>query len=103
MTEPEFRAECTAPGRQAVLFHEPSGAAPSYRVVDRDGMTQARTRALGIAVTVAAHLVAEHGEAWICATDGSTVRVDPAGVSSDTPTRPWVRSVASTIRTKEQP
>lgn len=103
MTDAAFRAECIAPGRQAVLFHDQPGSAPVYCVIDRTGDDHARTRSLGIALTVAQHLVAAHGEAWICADDGVTARVDVDGVSSDIPDRPWIRAVASAHRTKENP
>jgi hypothetical protein len=101
VVEVESLAGCTAPGRQGVLFPEPPGPAPSYRVVDRDGITQARTAALGVALSVAGHLVEAHGEAWICASDGATAHVDAVGIRSDTPTRPWVRTAASTLTAKE--
>jgi hypothetical protein len=103
VVEVEFQAGCTAPGRQGVLFAEPPGPAPTYRVVDHHGITQARTTALGVALAVAGHLVGEHGDAWICGSDGATAHLDGRGVSSDAPTRPWVRTAASTLTTEENP
>lgn len=95
MTEAGFSLDCVAPGGQAVLFHVEVIAAPTFRVTDTFGTTHTITKALGVAITVAEHLVGEHGEAWICASDGTTARLDRTATTSDTPDRPWVRSVAS--------
>ena len=81
------------PGTQPVLFHMPTDRAPVYTVHDRDGRVQTRTTSLGVAVTAARILVVEHGTAWVRANDDTTARLDASGVTSDTPTLAWVRTL----------
>lgn len=95
-------APCPAsvpPGAQAALFHLPVDGAPVYTVLDRDGRVQTRTTSLGVAMTAVRHLVAEHGEAWVRTTDDTTAHIGPDGVTSDTPTRPWIRTLTTTLET----
>ena len=95
-------APCPAsvpPGAQAALFHLPVDGAPVYTVLDRDGRVQTRTSSLGVAMTAVRHLVAEHGDAWVRTTDDTTAHIGPGGVTSDTPTRPWIRTLTTTLET----
>lgn len=97
MAEAEQVASCVAPGRQPVLFHVPSGRVPTYSVIDRDGVERVRTTALGAAMTAARHLVVEQGQAWVRSSDDTTAHIDPTRVASDTPSCPWITTVATTL------
>ena|SRR6266511_1719703 len=98
MMGPEPVAQCVPPGGQVVLFRLPVDTeAPSYAVTDRDGHTRVSTNSLGVALAVVRRVLAEHGEAWIRASDDTTAHFDGQRVSSDTPDRPWIASVAATL------
>lgn len=98
MDQPPCRAS-VPPGPQAALFDLPVDGAPVYTVLDRDGRVQTRTSSLGVAMAAVRHLVAEHGEAWVRTTDDTTAHIGPDGVTSDTPTRPWIRTLTTTLET----
>lgn len=97
MHRPEPVASCVAPGAQPVLFHVPSDRVPVYRVIDRRGVEQARTTSLGVAVSVARRVLVEQGEVWIRASDDTTAHIDPQRVASDTPSCPWIQTIAATL------
>jgi hypothetical protein len=99
MTSPEPVAFCVPPGGQIVLFSLPlDGAAPNYIVTDRDGRARADTNSLGVALAVTRRVLEEHGEAWVRASDDTTAHVHGRRrVSSDTPDRPWIASIATTL------
>ncbi len=99
MDQPATCLASVPPGAQAALFHLPVDGAPVYTVLDRDGRVQTRTTSLGVAMTAVRHLVAEHGEAWVRTTDDTTAHIGPAGVVSDTPTHPWIRTLTATLET----
>lgn len=99
MDQPALCLVGVPPGAQAALFHLPVDGAPAYTVLDRDGNVQTRTTSLGVAMTAARHLVAEHREAWVRTTDDTTAHIGPDGVTSDTPTRPWIRTLTTTLET----
>jgi len=86
---------------QGLLFALPTEGPPRFDVIDRTGRTQVTTGSLGVAVTAARHLAAVDAEAWIASTDGTTARLDRAGLASSTPDQPWIRTVASTMQRKE--
>jgi hypothetical protein len=101
MVETAFVPDCAPPGTQGLLFALPTAGPPRYDVIDRTGRTQVTTGSLGVAVTTARHLVTVDAVAWIASTDGTTARLDRAGIASSTPDRPWIRTVASTMQRKE--
>jgi hypothetical protein len=90
-------ASCVAPGVQSALFHVRSDAIPTFVVIDRAGREQVRTASLGVALTAARRVLAEQGEVWVRASDGTCAHIDPARVGSDTPSCPWIQSIAASL------
>jgi hypothetical protein len=90
-------ASCVVPGVQPVLFHVPSGAIPTFMVIDRAGHEQVRTTSLGVALSAARQVLAEQGEVWVRASDGTCAHIDPERVGSDTPSCPWIQSLAASL------
>ncbi|HQF93058.1 MAG TPA: hypothetical protein PLS46_02790 [Microthrixaceae bacterium] len=86
---------CSAPGRQPVLFHVTATGAPSWSVIDRDGIVRVRSSSLGVAMTAARRVLIEQGEVWMHASDDSCAHLDPARVASDTPSLPWIQTIAA--------
>lgn len=64
------------------------------------GGEQHRSAALGVVLSIGRRVAVEVGEAWIVASDGSTVRLSASGAESAF-SRPWVRTVIDAC--KEQP
>jgi hypothetical protein len=93
----ELVASCVAPGVQPVLFHVTSALVPTYTVIDRDGRKQVHTSSLGVAMTAARRVLAEQGEVWVRASDDTCAHIDPCRVASDTPSCPWIQSVAASL------
>jgi hypothetical protein len=92
-----FDPECTPPGAQRHLFPTPCTGAPRYHVIDPTGTTRAATTSLGVALTVALHLVAIDAQAWIATTGGATARIDHTGITTNTPTHPWIQTLDTTL------
>lgn len=97
VNRPEPVATCVPPGTQPVLFHLPSGRVPTYVVIDRHGREQVRTSSLGVAVTAARRVLAEQGEVWVRASDATCAHIDPHRVATDTPSCPWIQTIAATL------
>lgn len=97
MNRPEPAAWCVAPGGQPVLFHLPVDRVPTWVVVDRRGVEQVRTSSLGVAITAARRVLIEQGEVWVRASDDTCAHIDPHRVATDTPSCPWIRTVAATL------
>ena len=91
-------AEATAPGQQGVLF-VPDVERLTFTVVVGDDARH-RSAVLGVVLSIARRVAIEKGEAWIVASDGSTVHLTPSGGESAF-SRPWVRTVIDAC--KEQP
>ena len=90
------------PGHQFRLFDPAPGAAPTYRIIDGQGLVVATTDVLGVAVVRARALAAGEGQAWITDTAGAAARVGPDGaITSDTGAG-WV-ALAQTTTRKENP
>ena len=96
MAHVEMVESCVAPGGQPVLFHAPTAGAPTYVVVDRCGVEHVHTGSLGVAMTAARRVLIEQGEVWVHASDDTCVHIDPHRVATDTPTRPWIQTIAAT-------
>ena len=96
MSRPELVATCAAPGTQPVLFHFPSDRVPTYAVIDRHGVEHLRTAALGVAMTAARRVLVEQGEVWVRASDATCAHIDPHRVATDTPSCPWIQTLAAT-------
>lgn len=90
-------ASCVAPGGQPVLFHVVTDRVPTYVVVDRCGAEQVRTASLGVAMTAARRVLTEQGEVWVRASDDTCAHIDPHRVATDTPSCPWIRTLAATL------
>ena len=103
MPLPMYTPSCVAPGAQGALFDLACDGPPRYAVLDRSGSEQARTAALGVALSAARRLVVEQGEAWVRSSDGATARIDASGVSTDTPNRPWIQTLALTLEDMTSP
>lgn len=97
MARPTFTSTCIAPGAQGVLFDLRPTRRTQYWVVDVEGLEHVRSEALGVVASVARRLIAEHGAAWVCCSDGSTARLDSAGVSTNAPESPWIRILADAL------
>ena len=95
MAKVEAVGSCVAPGGQPVLFHVPGAGSPSWSVIDRFGVVQVRTSSLGVAMTAARRVLIEQGEVWVHASDDSCAHIDPHRVATDTPTRPWIQTIAA--------
>jgi hypothetical protein len=98
MNRPEAVASCVAPGGQPVLFHVPTDRVPTYVVIDRHGREQARTSSLGVAMTTARRVLTEPGEVWVRASDDTCAHIDPHRVATDTPSCPWIQTIAATMQ-----
>lgn len=96
MRRVEAVPSCVAPGGQPVLFHVPSPDAPVYVVIDRDGRERLRTSSLGVAMTAARRVLIDQREVWVRASD-HTCHIDPQRVATDTPSCPWIQTVAATL------
>ena len=90
-------ASYVAPGGQPVLFRVPSGRVPTYVVVDRAGQERVRTASLGVAMSAARRVLIEQGEVWVRASDHTCAHIDPDRVATDTPSCPWIQTVAATL------
>lgn len=97
MRRVEAVPSCVAPGGQSVLLHVPSSRAPTFVVIDRDGRERLRTSSLGVAMTAARRVLIEQGEVWVRASDHTCAHVDPDRVATDTPSCPWIQTVAATL------
>lgn len=97
MSRPELMASCVAPGVQPALFHVPTDRVPTYRVIDRTGREHVNTASLGVALTAARRVLAEMGEVWVRASDDTCAHIDPERVATDTPTCPWIASLAASL------
>ncbi len=97
MHHPEPVSSCVAPGAQPVLFHVPSSRVPVDGGIDRRRVEKAGTTGLGVAVTLARRVLAEQSEVWIRASDDTTARIDPQRVASDTPSCPWIQTIAEAL------
>ena len=97
MNHPQPVASCVAPGGQPVLFHVPADRVPTYAVIDRQGREQVRTSSLGVAMTAARRVLTEQGEVWVRASDDTCAHVDPRRVATDTPSCPWIQTIAATL------
>jgi hypothetical protein len=91
----EMVESCVAPGGQPVLFHAPTAGAPTYVVVDRCGVEHVNTGSLGVAMTAARRVLIEQGEVWVRASDDTCAHIDPNRVATDTPSRPWIQTIAA--------
>jgi len=91
----EVVASCVAPGGQPVLFHVHTAAVPTYVVVDRHGVEHVHTGSLGVAMTAARHVLTEQGEVWVRASDDTCAHIDPHRVATDTPSCPWIQTIAA--------
>ena len=98
MNRPELMASCVAPGAQPVLFHVASALVPTFTVIDRHGREQVHTSSLGVAMTAARRVLVEQGEVWVRASDDTCAHIDPRRVASDTPSCPWIQSIAASWR-----
>ena len=99
MNQPHQVASCVPPGAQQVLFHHASAQIPTYTVLDRRGRAQLSTTALGVALTAARRLLLEQGEVWVRASDDTCAHIDPDRVASDTPSCPWIQTIAASLET----
>lgn len=99
MNRPHQVSSCVAPGVQPVLFHLPTDRIPTYTVIDRHGVEQVNTSALGVAMTAARRVLVEQGEVWVRASDDTCAHIDPIRVASDTPSCPWIQTIAATLET----
>jgi len=99
MNRPEPVVSCVAPGGQPVLFHLPTDRVPTYSVIDRRGREQVRTSSLGVAMTAARRVLTEQGEVWVRASDDTTAHIDPQRVASETPSCPWIQTIAASLET----
>lgn len=97
MRDPQQVSTCVAPGGQPALFYVPVSGAPWYTVLDRTGDEVVHTSALGVAVTAAKRVLIEQGEVWVRASDDICAHIDRARVATDTPTCPWIRSIAASL------
>lgn len=97
MNQPDYVATCVAPGTQPVLFHLPGDEVPTYVVVDLRGTTHVTTTSLGVAVTAVRQVLLETGEAWVRGSDDCCAHITPRRVATDTPERPWIRTVAASL------
>lgn len=91
----EVVESCVAPGGQPVLFHAPTEGVPTYVVVDRCGVEHVHTGSLGVAMTAARRVLIEQGEVWVRASDDTCAHIDPNRVATDTPSRPWIQTIAA--------
>jgi hypothetical protein len=98
MNRPELLAWCVAPGGQPVLFRVPTHRVPSYVVIDRQGTEHLHTSSLGVAMTAARRVLIEQGEAWVRASDDTCAHIDPHRVATDTPSCPWIRTIAASLK-----
>lgn len=85
------------PGGQASLFWVASEQVPTFVVIDRQGREQVRTASLGVALTVARRVLAEQDEVWIRASDDTCVHIDPQRAATDTPSCPWIKTLAASL------
>ena len=97
MNRPELVASCVAPGGQPVLFRLPTGRVPTYVVIDGHGVEHLHTASLGVAMTAARRVLAEQGEVWVRASDDTCAHIDPHRVATDTPSCPWIQTIAATL------
>lgn len=97
MNRPELVASCVAPGGQPVLFGLPTDRVPTYVVIDRHGTEPLHTSSLGVAMTAARRVLIEQGEVWVRASDDTCAHIDPNRVATDTPTCPWIRTIAASL------
>lgn len=97
MSDPESVSSCVPPGGQPVLFHVPAGCVPTFVVIDRFGVEQVHTASLGVAMTAARRVLIEQGEVWVRASDDTCAHIDPNRVATDTPSCPWIRTIAATL------
>ena len=91
----EVVESCVAPGGQPVLFHAPAAGVPTFVVVDRCGVEHVHTGSLGVAMTAARRVLIEQGEVWVRASDDTCAHIDPNRVATDTPSRPWIQTIAA--------
>lgn len=97
MNRPEPVPSCVAPGGQPVLFRLPTDRVPTYVVIDRNGIEQVHTSSLGVAMTAARRVLTEQGEVWVRASDNTCAHIDPHRVATDTPSCPWIQTIAATL------
>jgi hypothetical protein len=90
--------DATALGQQGILF-VPEVDTLVFTVVDPLGGRH-RTGVLGIALSMARRIAVDTGEAWIVASDGTTVHLTLTDVESAF-SRPWISTVIHAC--KEQP
>jgi hypothetical protein len=50
-----------------------------------------------VAMTAARRVLTEQGEVWVRASDDTCAHVDPHRVATDTPSCPWIQTVAATL------
>ena len=97
MAQVEVVVSCVAPGGQPVLFHVRTARVPTYVVVDRHGVERVHTGSLGVAMTAARRVLTEQGEVWVRASDDTCAHIDPHRVATDTPSCPWIQTIAANL------